>query len=229
MDVHKLQTQRTVDLATALLRDQILGGAVTAGERLPPERSLAQSLGINRQTLRSALARLESEGLVKARQGSGVTVLDYRLTGGVALLPHLLRVGEPTLLQPFLTLRRAVASEAVAVACREATDTELDALGVLADSLSIEMDIDRLADGNLRFGRQVLRLANNLPMELLFNTVTEVYRLRPALRLALVERAEAVRASFPAIVALLRQRDPDLARTAVREVLEALDSTVELS
>jgi len=229
MQAPQSQAKRTVDLAATLLRDQILDGTLEAGTRLPPERKLAESLGINRQTLRAALARLEADGLVRARQGSGVTVLDFRESGGVSLLPHLLRAGDTSLLMPFLALRRAVASEAVAVACATATDAQLDALQVLADDLSTEADIDKLAVGNLHFSREVVRLADNLPMELLFNTVAEVYRVRPILKESLARRSDAVRASFPAIVALLRMRDPEMARRTVRQVLETLDATVEVS
>jgi DNA-binding FadR family transcriptional regulator len=163
---------------------------------------------------------------VQARQGSGVTVLDWRRTGEVALLPHLIAAGDRTLAGPFLALRRAVAAEAVAIACVQATDAELDALQVEADALAAETDAEVLAAGNLAFSRRVVELAGNLPMTLLFNTVARVYAAQPELQgLFLVERP-AVRASFGLIVALLRTRDPDTARARVRQVLEVLDVAV---
>lgn len=54
-------------------------GAVTAGERLPPERTLAKQLGISRVTLREALRALTEAGLVESRRGrSGGTFITYR-------------------------------------------------------------------------------------------------------------------------------------------------------
>lgn len=54
-------------------------GAVTAGERLPPERSLAKRLGISRVTLREALRALTEAGLVESRRGrSGGTFITYQ-------------------------------------------------------------------------------------------------------------------------------------------------------
>ncbi len=219
-----VRAPRAVDLATDQLRREILSERWAPGDRLPPERELAGMLGINRQTVRAAVARLEAEGLVVPRHGSGIVVQDWRRTGGIGLLPHLLDAGRLDLLGPFLALRRAVAAEAVATACERATDAELDALEATAHALAEERDPAALAEGNLEFGRTVLRLAGNLPAELLFNTVAALYRSRPELARLLLADADAIRASFPAVVALLRARDPRRAREVVRQVLAAIDA-----
>jgi GntR family transcriptional regulator len=51
------------------LTSVIAGGAMAAGERLPPEGELAAGLGVSRMTLRQALGALESRGLVERRRG----------------------------------------------------------------------------------------------------------------------------------------------------------------
>jgi len=56
------------------LRGDIGGSA--AGTQLEPERVLAERLGVSRPTVRAALARLESEGLVERRQGDGTFVTE---------------------------------------------------------------------------------------------------------------------------------------------------------
>ncbi|MDJ1007315.1 MAG: GntR family transcriptional regulator [Paracoccaceae bacterium] len=59
--------QRT---AERLIRE-IAAGRLLDGERLPPERDMAVSLGISVGTLRKSLADLQSRGLLERRQGSG--------------------------------------------------------------------------------------------------------------------------------------------------------------
>jgi GntR family transcriptional regulator/MocR family aminotransferase len=56
------------------LRHSILSGALPGGGRLPPSRSLAQELGVARQTVVLAYERLAAEGYVKGRTGSGTYV-----------------------------------------------------------------------------------------------------------------------------------------------------------
>ena len=47
-----------------------------AGDKLPPEKALAASLGVSRPVIREALARLKADGRVESRQGSGAYVAD---------------------------------------------------------------------------------------------------------------------------------------------------------
>jgi len=56
------------------LREQILTGALPGGTRLPPERSLAGRLGVNRSTVVHAYRELVADGLIEQRVGSGSRV-----------------------------------------------------------------------------------------------------------------------------------------------------------
>lgn len=56
------------------LQRLILHGGLKPGDRLPPQRELAASLGVSRPSLREALSVLDAMGLVSIRVGSGVFV-----------------------------------------------------------------------------------------------------------------------------------------------------------
>jgi 2-aminoadipate transaminase len=56
------------------LREQILTGALPEGARLPPERTLAQRLGVNRSTVVRGYRELAADGLIEQRVGSGSRV-----------------------------------------------------------------------------------------------------------------------------------------------------------
>jgi GntR family transcriptional regulator len=62
-----------VQLAWAL-RAHIHDGRLTAGQRLPGLRDLAQALKINANTVRAVYQRLEHEGMIESHQGSGTYV-----------------------------------------------------------------------------------------------------------------------------------------------------------
>ena len=73
-----------VDLITAhqvvteRLRHAIHIGTYLPGDKLPPERTLAQQLGVSRMTVREAIRVLRADGYVASRRGpaGGITVLD---------------------------------------------------------------------------------------------------------------------------------------------------------
>ncbi len=56
------------------LREAILAGALPESTRLPPERSLAEKLNVNRSTIVHAYRELVADGLIEQRVGSGSRV-----------------------------------------------------------------------------------------------------------------------------------------------------------
>ncbi|MDI6025106.1 FadR/GntR family transcriptional regulator [Corticibacterium sp. UT-5YL-CI-8] len=74
-----LKVERKPKLAERLvvtLRAQIADGALTPGEKLPTESKMTETFGVSRTVVREAIATLAADGLVEARQGIGVFVLE---------------------------------------------------------------------------------------------------------------------------------------------------------
>lgn len=72
-----MRPQRMSDRVAADLEQAIVEGIYAAGERLPPERALAEELGVSRPTLREALNKLSVQGLIESRQGGGHRVTTF--------------------------------------------------------------------------------------------------------------------------------------------------------
>ena len=69
-----VESRRLYQQIADQIRELIDRGGFDAGTRLPPERDLAQQLGVSRPSLREALIALDVEGRVEVRSGSGVFV-----------------------------------------------------------------------------------------------------------------------------------------------------------
>lgn len=72
-----IQKQKGVSLWRQIsdrIRANIAAGLYDATEMLPAETALAQEFGVNRHTVRAALAALAQEGIVKASQGRGTMI-----------------------------------------------------------------------------------------------------------------------------------------------------------
>jgi GntR family transcriptional repressor for pyruvate dehydrogenase complex len=70
----QVETRRLYQQIADQIRELIQRGQFPPGSRLPPERDLAQQLGVSRPSLREALIALEIEASVEIRSGSGVYV-----------------------------------------------------------------------------------------------------------------------------------------------------------
>ncbi len=75
------------------LRDAISTGKLTVGKQFPTEHELSSTHGLSRHTVREALRRLEIEGLISRRRGSGTIIRPAGERGGTLSQP-LSNVGE---------------------------------------------------------------------------------------------------------------------------------------
>jgi DNA-binding FadR family transcriptional regulator len=66
----KARRVRSFDDVVEQVRRSIADGAISAGERLPGERELAEQFGVSRATLREALRALEALGILEIRLGA---------------------------------------------------------------------------------------------------------------------------------------------------------------
>ncbi|HEY5822365.1 MAG TPA: FCD domain-containing protein [Propionibacteriaceae bacterium] len=98
-------------------------GVYPDGGPLPPERELAERMGVSRATLREAIAALRTAGMVRTTRGrGGGTVVDHQPTTPGDPATDTLGVRRPVLLDS-LTFRRVVEPGA----CQLAASRDLDA------------------------------------------------------------------------------------------------------
>jgi GntR family transcriptional regulator len=92
----------------ARLSDRIATGGLAPGERLPPERELAATLGVSRMTVRQALDALARRGLVERGVGRGTFVraparVEHSLDGALGFTERLAGQGLPAEARVLLT------------------------------------------------------------------------------------------------------------------------------
>ena len=73
------------------IRSSILSGEFSPGDKLPPERELAEMFDVSRPSVREALNLLSAAGLVMSYQGGGTVVLSLVETSGGNPLSELIR------------------------------------------------------------------------------------------------------------------------------------------
>ncbi|MDF1563167.1 MAG: GntR family transcriptional regulator [Deltaproteobacteria bacterium] len=215
------------------LQRKILSGTIPVGERLPPERELAAELGTNRNTLREALRALEAQGLVKARQGDGVRVLDFRKTGELNLIAPFFLAAEgedrARLLADMLRIRRLVAREAVVLAARRATPGEVVRIEkLLAEMLEAAEREDRVQVPRLELAlyRAITEASHSVGGLWLFNSLEKVtlslLDAYPGLWITPPSFADGWRA----VVQAIADEDPDTAGEWVSKKLEQTDRMI---
>jgi DNA-binding FadR family transcriptional regulator len=219
-----------VDAVSDRLRNEILAGRIAAGSRLPSERELSLALGVNRLTLRAALARLEAMGLVVTRHGSGTEVASWQENAGLEALGMVmasLDKGEPAwveLLTSLLEVRRILVAEAVCLAAERHTAEDIATMQrIAAEQTSRLGDALAFARGDLAFQRAVLRAARNVGFELMLNSFARFPDEHPQLIETLYDKREDSLPFYGVVIDLIRTRDGAGARDALRHAFNAMD------
>jgi GntR family transcriptional repressor for pyruvate dehydrogenase complex len=116
----------TADLA-ADLRMRIVDGVIQPGEKLPSENTLIGEFGVSRTVVRSALTRLQAEGLVETERGRGSFALTPPADGPQGTPGSRPVVSMEDRLH-LLEFRMGVEAEAAALAARNHTERQLRAV-----------------------------------------------------------------------------------------------------
>jgi DNA-binding FadR family transcriptional regulator len=167
------------------LRKAVLGGELIAGQRLPPERELAITLGVSRLTLRAALATLTAQGVLAVRHGSGYVVQDIRRTGGPDLLPGLTTLAQtrgdlPAIAAELMRVRRHLARAVLEhlaeqpprIADQRAYARAVDAMAEVVTTTPD--DLDALAAADLAIVAALLDATRSPVLRLCLNPVIAV-------------------------------------------------------
>jgi GntR family transcriptional regulator, transcriptional repressor for pyruvate dehydrogenase complex len=116
------------------IRTAIVTGQLGQGDRLPPERELAEQFGVSRVTVRDALRALEAMGLIDvrvgARGGAFVTVPSGEVVGQTMSDMMMMQAITP---EDIVEARLIVELGAVTIACSRASDADVVHLRELCD------------------------------------------------------------------------------------------------
>lgn len=148
------------EVVTERIRRAIHIGSYLPGDKLPPERTLAQQLGVSRTTVREAIRVLEGEGYVVSRRGAsgGILVLDQG--ENEERLRPLLAEKLPELEETF-DYRIAVEGAAARLAAGRRTDEDLAILQGAYDVMEADRETLRFRAGDNAFHLAIADAARN--------------------------------------------------------------------
>ncbi|WP_129789980.1 FadR/GntR family transcriptional regulator [Promicromonospora panici] len=199
------------------LRTRIVNGEIAPGEKLPSEPRLATEHGVSRTVVREAIGRLNLEGLVHTRRGSGSYALTPPAADADGGARPLARSLEDRL--ALVEYRLALETEAAALAATRRTPTQLAALADRLDLLAASDGHPATAmQHDFAFHRLVAEsAANRFLLESLDRLGPQMIAM-PRGRLDRHDggRFAAVVQEHRAVLAALEARDPLAASAAMR-------------
>ncbi|MCE0492085.1 Uxu operon transcriptional regulator [Pantoea sp. Mb-10] len=159
--------QRPYQEVGEMLRNMITQKQVAVGERLPPERELAQQLNVTRTLVREALIMLELEGLIEVRRGAGIYVINDAPVARAAVPSASNDAGPFEMLQARQLLESNIAEFAALQATRDDIVKMRQALALEERELA-QATVDQSEDGDRNFHLAIAEATHNSMLVELF-------------------------------------------------------------
>ncbi|MBM1691053.1 FCD domain-containing protein [Sulfitobacter geojensis] len=222
-------------LSTAVVRQieqLILRGILRAGERLPPERELAERLKVSRPSLRDAISELQAAGLLSAKPGAGVYVADVL---GSAFAPALVELfaRHDEAVFDYLSFRRDMEALAAERAAQHGSDTDLavvDAVFQKMQAAHETRDAEEEAQLDAQFHMTIIEASHNVVMLHMMRSMYELLRGGVFYNRQVMFKQRTSRAALldqhRAINDALQARDAVAARTAIETHLDFVETSL---
>lgn len=214
-----LERQRLDEQIAASIADAILDGAFPPGTTLPPERELAEQLGVNRTSLRQGLARVQQMGLIEARQGSGNVVRDPEGLTHPAVVEALVRKLGPDFLVELLEVRAAFGGLIGRLAAERGAGDDARALCAALDAVRTGPTSTARQEADLAFFRALIHATGNRALGLLYGWVEHAFGGREHELTAAYDDVDSVLAGLRAITDAVAAHDTATAAATVENYL----------
>lgn len=224
---------RLADTVAEELEKRILEGSLKPGDLLPSERELAIELGVSRPSLREAIQKMVSKGLLTTRHGYGTRVTDRLEAHFVDPWQAMLK-GHPVLHRDLLEFRQMLEGQAARLAAQRALDVDIQRLDEAYAALDTAYDADDMQaciETDVTFHQAIAEATHNVLIIHLTSSLMRVIHGHVATNLEQLRsdplRWNQLRTQHRAIWQAIREHQPDDADWAARSHIEFVRQSMD--
>lgn len=208
------------------IRSMIAEGNFNQGDRLPSIMEMAKRFGVGHPTLREALRKLETMGVVEIRHGSGVYVTRSHDVLLVAT-PDFSGTVTRKLLIDLIQARMPLEIHSAACAARNASQEQLEGMRRLLDTAREHLNDDAiLTPLNITFHREIAAASGNAVLAQLLEVIGDLFTEEQRLILGIFGSRQRDLEEHLSILEALEQKDEALAIERMRKHLEGVEAAV---
>lgn len=208
------------------LRAYIVEAGLSVGERLPPERELAERLGVSRASVRQAIVALEVQGIVEVRHGEGAFL--RRANPDAIPMTELMELKRR--LPDILDAREAIEVKLAALAAQRRDSDDIAACSAALAKMEKEIVDGELGEiGDREFHQSVVRAARSQLLARMYDVLVEDIATSRHESLSQVDRPRASLDQHRQIFDAIKDGDAAAAAEAMREHLKTVGAVKLLS
>lgn len=223
MEFSPIKTKRLYEEIVEQIKRMLTDGKLKPGDRLLPERDLAEQFKVSRASVREAIRTLEMLGIIDIRPGEGTFIRDTETDAIIRPLAMFLAVERSSLLDMF-EMRRIFETATARLAAQRATQEEVDQIEAMLENMRERLNVQDPARGeefDAAFHYAVAEATHNSLLTKLFKTVSEEFAkansvARRQLYQSGEENAQRIIDQHTEILEAIRAHAPEAAANAMR-------------
>ncbi len=219
--------ERLSDRVASRLEELIVHRVLKAGQRLPPERELAEMFEVSRTVVREATHNLTAKGLLEIRAGKGAHVTGPSTAIVVESLTLVLRSEGGLSIEDLHDVRRILEIAIVARAADRATDEDISCLEDTLQSMEeVEVESKDMVDLDVEFHRAIAIAAHNPLFIILLDSIGELLLAIRRISFQYPETLHKARYHHRNILEKVKSKDSRQAQEAMSAHLDEAEDTM---
>lgn len=228
-----IQSARLYEQIVEQIQESITSGDLQPGEKLPPERELAEQFNVSRTAVREAVKALREKGLVEIHRGRGTFVTDISDSTRAIVRDSfdlLMRLEASFALDSLLEVRAMLEPPMAAMAAEKATAANIAALEQAVEAMEDALDDEEtFISTDHQFHLTLAEATQNVLIPVLIDAVVELLMEQRGRIFGVEGGPERGQYHHRRILAAVKGKDPAAAREAMAAHLEQVVADSEAS
>lgn len=209
------------------IKNEIIKGNLTIGDKLPTERFLAEKLGISRNSIREAIRTMENMGMLESKQGSGNYLtgnLGKMFVEGIGIMLLLKQINYEEVYE----LRKTIELEAYELAVKNISKSDLTKLEILIEKMKNSNGHD-LVKTDKKFHYLIIKASNNNLILHIMQAIEDIYT--NSVEHILLNSSDEIKTKLleihKSILLGITQKDVASGKIAIEEHYSIIDKTTD--
>ena len=226
IELGPIKSTRIYEEIVRQVKQLIAEGRLKTGDRLPPERELAEKFVVSRTSVREALRALESLGLIEIRAGEGTFVRQVSVDALVGPLA-LMMTSQREAIGELFEARRVLEPAIAALAASRATPDEVQDMERILESQAREVAAGRTGIAeDAAFHTAIGAAAHNRAITRIVHAIMDLLTQSREESLNTPGRPTRSHQDHRRILQAIAKRNPSAARQAMADHLVAVEGLV---
>ncbi|WP_426518836.1 FadR/GntR family transcriptional regulator [Diaminobutyricibacter sp. McL0618] len=209
-----MEISPTSDQLAEQMESMLMSPAYRHGEKLLPERALAEQFGVGRPLVREVLRRLQERGLITVVPGRGTFVRQPALTESGGSVDAIAKRGQITPRQ-LIAARSMLESFAAFLAAQNRTEVDLERMRELLVAVESASSVSDVVRADVAFHEAVAIASNNPVIQIMFGSIRNLVE---GIVIRSVSDAAVRHEGVPfhrTVFSAIEERNPEAARSAM--------------